>query len=305
VLLFVCASASLAQTRARPGGGGGGGDAPPPDPAIAYADNGISVMNADGTNARQLVSLRRGDLARSPAWSPDSTEVVYWGRAGGVAGIRIVPVAGGASRLVTTTADASLPAWPDWSPVPAPDGLHKIAYVERDLAAGSADIYLVNPDGTGRVNLTMSPEHYESGASWAPDGARLIVARDSVEVAVLEIGVVDGQLAVIGETVYPLTDLSGAFPRWSKTGEDVAFCAWVDFRFRIALMNVADPFAVPTLLTSGPVTDERWASFSPDDSRLAFHRSGTGGGIFVINADGTGEVRISSRGSDPNWRRTP
>jgi len=31
----------------------------------------------------------------------------------------------------------------------------------------------------------------------------------------------------------------------------------------------------------------------------------SGGCIFVINADGTGQTRINSRGSDPNWRRAP
>jgi hypothetical protein len=61
-----------------------------------------------------------------------------------------------------------------------------------------------------------------------------------------------------------------------------------------------------TQLTSGAVQDATPA-WSPDGSRMAFSRSaddgtgGTTGGVYVMNADGTGLTRLTAFGSTPAW----
>jgi TolB protein len=53
------------------------------------------------------------------------------------------------------------------------------------------------------------------------------------------------------------------------------------------------------LLTESPATMPRW---SPDGRRIAFSPSrGFSGGIFVVNADGTGERRLTTSGGWPVW----
>jgi hypothetical protein len=40
-----------------------------------------------------------------------------------------------------------------------------------------------------------------------------------------------------------------------------------------------------------------------EDTAGSGGRGGGGGGIFVLNMDGSGEVKISGKGIDPNWKR--
>ncbi|HEX6747652.1 MAG TPA: hypothetical protein VF092_10215 [Longimicrobium sp.] len=57
------------------------------------------------------------------------------------------------------------------SPAWSPDG-SKITFVDWWL-----DIYVINPDGTGLVNVTNSPA-YEIEPSWSPDGTRILFRRN-------------------------------------------------------------------------------------------------------------------------------
>jgi hypothetical protein len=63
----------------------------------------------------------------------------------------------------------------DWSP----DGT-KIAYTYRPESRGAEynDVYVMNADGSGKTNLTKSPEVDESNPSWAPDGTKLAFSSD-------------------------------------------------------------------------------------------------------------------------------
>lgn len=295
-------SALVAMTLGVPSAAGG---RPPPgtapNPEIAYLDKGIRVMNADGTNSRLVIAnVGAGSLLNDPSWSPSGQQLVFTGTFGGVHGIWTVNLDGTNVQLVTPTGEGI--AWqPKWSPTPGPDGQSKIVFTEH--VAGVNDVFVVNLDGTGRLNLTNSPGAYEFDAAWAGDGTRLVVTRE-LELVVLQLGLVGGSVAVVGETpllatsAYPL-----AFPCWASTSDRVAFSALVSGRFRIHTLDTANPSSVPALLTPGSTGDERWATYSPDDSRLAFHRSGTNGGIFVINSNGTGQIRINAKGTKPCWKQ--
>jgi Tol biopolymer transport system component len=295
------------------GGAEPGGHAPPPDPAIAYADNGIKVMNGDGTNQRTLVALRNGntlrnlEFAQAPAWSPTGDEIVFWADLGGVPGLRMVPVAGGPPRLIVR----SQPTSPDWSPVPTPDGQHKIVYTDLVSYPSSpfavtlvSDVFLVNPDGSGRINLTNTLQVSESYPTWAPDGRRLAFSRRGVELVIVELDVVNGSLAVVSETVRASGGLIFDL-HWAKASEKVAFSLVLGGDLGIVTLDLDNPLATPFHLTWCGSGDPRWASFSPDDTRLVYYRGGTNEGIYTVNADGSGEMRICRGGREPSWRRTP
>ena len=73
-------------------------------------------------------------------------------------------------RLTAWSLEASEP---DWSP----DG-SQIAFSTSDEALGSAEIYVIAPDGSGLRPLTDEPG--AAGAfrpSWSPDGERLVFTR--------------------------------------------------------------------------------------------------------------------------------
>lgn len=306
-ILAAAALTSLAITaptspQGKGGGGGGGGSTPPPDPAIAFVDGGIKVMNEDGTNKKLVVPLANGLTdARYPSWSPDNSELVFWGVRNGVAGIYRHGLNGSGPTFVTSARAIAA----DWSPQPTVDGNHKIAFSDGPSSGGSGrtDLWIVNPDGSDRVNLTSTPDYAETNPAWMNDG-RLAYNRVSTftgfyveELVVCELGLVDDQVAIVLESIVENTqtfhfDLTAAQTQSTLVYTD---------SHRI---YVLDEGGAPRLLTLRDRGTEQWPSFSPDDSKLSFARSGGGKQeVFTVQADGSGEKRISTKGSQPRWRR--
>jgi Tol biopolymer transport system component len=120
----------------------------------------IYVMNADGTGQMNLSNSPGWDS--NPAWSPDGTRIAFASARDGSGEIYVMSADGtGVTRLT----DPGIPGstnFPAWSP----DG-SKIAFVR------SLDIYLMNPDGTGAVNLTAGRAFPTDTPAWSPDGSRI------------------------------------------------------------------------------------------------------------------------------------
>jgi len=180
-----------------------GGTAPPPDPAIAYVNSGyLQVMNADGSNVRSLAYLY-GWQGGHAAWSPDGMQLAFAGNPGGGSGegLYVIQRDGtGLHRIVTLVDGES--GRPAWSPVPTADGKHKIAF-RKSLPGnpGWWELHLVNPDGSGLVQLLDTEMVNEADASWSPDATRLVVpTSDSVDCLVLTLGLDAGGALVVTST---------------------------------------------------------------------------------------------------------
>jgi len=88
----------------------------------------------------------------------------------------------------------------------------------------SEDILVINPDGTGIVNLTNSPER-EVDPAWSPDGQRIAFS-------VGGLWVMDAD----GSNQTQLTD-SGQEPAWHPDGTKIAF---LDVRDQVDATYVLD-----------------------------------------------------------------
>jgi TolB protein len=143
----------------------------------------LQVMNADGTESRQLTS---GGSANEPAWSPDGSTIVYAAR--NVTHCELLPnfdvicawdihtigVDGSNPRQLTQATTAYSAAR---SPVWSPDG-SRLAFWKSSSAFHLPDgqLQLMAADGTDLTNLTVPDMAIEAYPVWAPDGESLAFA---------------------------------------------------------------------------------------------------------------------------------
>ncbi len=126
----------------------------------------IMVIKPDGSDARAVTSGPGN--AGFPSFSPDGTQIVYRYWTDKAGGLRIVSVATGEARTLTTEYDTL----PSWSPKGDLIAFNRFAGDSR-LAYGEFDIYTIHPDGTGLKRLTDS-EGNDSHPFWTPDGSRIL-----------------------------------------------------------------------------------------------------------------------------------
>ncbi|HEX4932741.1 MAG TPA: amidohydrolase family protein [Gemmatimonadaceae bacterium] len=134
-----------------------------PIPFTADVDIGLGPLaRFDYSAPDSVVTARR---IEHPRRSPDGRMLAF----SALARLWVAPLgAAGEPRLLDDANDAFFPAW-------SPDG-RWIAYVTWDDSAGG-HVYRVRADGSARPErLTRQPAFYERLA-WAPDGARIVVAR--------------------------------------------------------------------------------------------------------------------------------
>ena len=160
----------------------------------------IWIMNADGTNVRELP----GDLSQHPAWSPDGTRIA--GDAGG-AGIFVIGVDGTNEHRLTTPPAFHNDESPDWSP----DGA-TLVFSESTFAGTSSALYAVGADGTGERQLT-SGATADYDPSWSPDGTRIVFRRDQQLYTIGAAGGAATQLLSLGRAAGPKWGSATASPR--------------------------------------------------------------------------------------------
>lgn len=122
----------------------------------------LYVVNVDGSG---LTKITRGDHQDWwPSWSPDGTQIAFVTGEGKRALMTMSP--DGSNR--TTLVRDGRSDYPDWSP----DG-SQILFVDTR----GWDVFGINSDGTGRTQLTHSPDEYEFFPVFSPDGTQIAFRR--------------------------------------------------------------------------------------------------------------------------------
>jgi len=137
------------------------------DSAANYGNYDIYVMNADGSQLRNLTRNTVGD--RNPVWSPDGRRIAFennWQ-------INVMNADGSGQRRLTRNGGRNFaPAW-------SPDG-QKIAFERRTGRkkygpcngcgrASTFEIHVMNADGSGAQRLTAQGAQ----PGWSPDGQKI------------------------------------------------------------------------------------------------------------------------------------
>jgi len=146
-----------------------------PDGAhIIFADtsgNGprtdVFIINADGSNRKQLTRMEADNDAATPSWSPDGRKIAFTmaSRSNKPSQIYLVDPDGTNLRIVT---NGFMPRW-------SPDG-RRLIFV-RGSKHNRSSIWVTNTDGSGAQQI-VDDSSMSGFPRWSPDGARIVFSSD-------------------------------------------------------------------------------------------------------------------------------
>jgi TolB protein len=157
-------------------------------------------------------------------------------------------------------------------------------------AGGSADILVMNADGSGRENLTTGAGE-DTDPAWSPDGRRLAFVREGAVFLI----------RADGSGLKRVT--AGASPAWSPDGQRIVVSRRVGRGADLYVVR-ADGRGLRRLTRTIALEGE--PEWSPDGRLIAFARPGPAGSahLYVMRAGGGGVLRVTTgagEDSSPSW----
>jgi hypothetical protein len=225
----------------------------------------IFTMRSDGRDLRRVT---QGSHDLAPSWSPRHSRLVF-----GVLGRHVnsldVVNANGSHRHSILQAGPGLN--PDWS------SRNRIAFVRP--YKGRSAIFTIRPNGKGLRRLTAAGAF--DSPSWSPNAKRIAFVKGN------DIWVMRAN----GRHKRRLIE-DGKLPNWAPNGDHIAFQRGINVY--VALANGQNVHR----LTGGDRAGLN-PSWSPGSGLIAF--GGNGGGIYRMDKEGEGLVRLTSFGLDADW----
>ena len=183
-------------------------------------------------------------------------------------------------------------------PDPSPDG-KKIVY--ESLVAGTYQIFTMNTDGTGQVQITNNKENHDNPI-WSPDGKRIAFVSDKGAGAeVVAVINADGS----GEEQITSDEIRAIHPKWAPDGESLIYCT--DDDLKPPQKNPSDIYLVDLATKTSKMVisggTNTYPSYSPDGKRIVFRRmlGEMNSEVFVADADGTNVRNLTNHPAFDGW----
>ncbi|MEZ5099563.1 MAG: hypothetical protein R3C15_07125 [Thermoleophilia bacterium] len=258
---------------------------------VYMRDFDLVTVSPFGKGSRTVVGSRADE--NNPQWSPDGERLVFQRAQLGVVSIWVANADGSRARRLAIGSD---PAW-------SPDG-ERVAYVAQ--TGTNFDIWVIGADGKGKTRLTRgaAPEFYPA---WSPDGKRIAFTTFTTRGTGL-----GGIFTVKAEpNVRPRRVTTGVDqrPAYSPDGTRIAFDG---FRGRpgaagtdVYVVGVDGKGLARLTTAAGEDVAPAW---SPDGKRIAFASARGGAAIWIMEADGANQRRVtapSAFATNPDWQPIP
>lgn len=262
----------------------------PPGRLLAGDEDGLFVINADGSGKTYLVE--EDDPAcwlRDGVWSPDGSQIIYSYICGGespgnwrpdadrtdlrerTANVYLYDVGSGESSELVPGDGVHQDYAGDWYP----DGDKIVIYSDRD-ASNTFNFYTYDLDTEDLTQLTAFVQSMNaSRVSFDPSGQyllynRRVVANDTVQLEVRAYNLsTDEEIPVA----------VGFTPNWSPDGEWIAYATEGEVADIFLMPSTCiysgggcDPAADALNITQSPSISEREPVFSPDQTQLVYVR---------------------------------
>jgi len=217
----------------------------------------------------------------------------------------------GGGRVVMSAPGSRSAASPSRASPAASGGAIDIASLAGRIvfSAGSPraeDVYIVNADGSGLLQLTDSPQS-DFDPALSPDGQQIAYRHQDGMDPTAEVYVVGAD----GSRAHDVSNQDSADwgPNWSPDGRSVLWNCQRDLSYGLRAC-LASPDGTGLDVIPADIWVE-YPAWSPDGTRVAFMSQELGASgndpdynIYVMNADGTGIIRLTDApGSDgfPSW----
>ena len=262
------------------------------DTKIAYVQTvgsakEIFYCDFDGSNPVQVT--RDNNIALSPSWSPDQSQIAYVSYRDGKPKVYGFNVSNNSNYLISGFPGLNIT--PAWRP-----GKNELAItLTKD---GGQDIYLVSPNGQVLQKLGAgSGSSISVSPDWSPDGKKFAyVSNEPGNPQIYIFDVTTGQKKRL--------TFSGKYntsPSWSPKGDWIAYAAGDGGEFNIHIIK-PDGSQDRSLTSGGRNEGPCW---SPDGRMIAYSSTKQGGpAIRIMYSNGTGDWQLTRQSGAqelPDW----
>ena len=249
----------------------------------------INVMDADGSNIIRLTNEK--NLVATPCWGMNGAEIFFTTYKDFNPDLARISINGGKTSFISRRSGFNLS--PNWNSATK----RIVLTLGKD---GNSEIYTMDRNGKGLKRLTWS-KAIDSSPNWFPNGRQIVFTSDRTGGP--QIYVMDKDGVNTRRLTHQGTYNDSAVV--SPKGDRIAFTGRSRGIFNIYTMDINGQNWVQLTGAKSNQGNNEDPSWSPNGEQLVFTSDRRGGvaQIFIMNADGSQQKQITSKGMNhsPVW----